>query len=159
MNLYQKGVADALGLKNVAMGNHKQLFYSKDLMKGFEGHWLERKLSTQNVADLLNVDRSTVHRWRAKGLLNGKKTGTRKEGWRKIIFWRHSLQDVESCLQRLQPRQPLDNPVAGKHWTVQEWEMLQNGIRPEYRSHQACRNMKHRLRKEGKLWTTISPTQ
>jgi len=150
MNLYQKGVSDAIGLREVAIGNHQQLFYPPDLKKGFGRHWLKRKLSTQNVADLLHVDRSTVHRWRAAGLLKGNKTGTRK-GWRKIIFWRHSLHDVEACLMRVTPRQALNNPVSGKSWTPQEIELLKKGVLPEYRSRQAYRNKKHRLREKGEL--------
>jgi len=149
MNAYQKGVSHVVGIE-VSIGNHQQLFYPPDLKWGYGAVWFRRKLSTQDISELMQVDPTTVHYWRVKGWLEGNRTGTRK-GWRKMTFWRHSLKDLEACCLKMQTRKQRGNPVEHKNWTPQEIELLQHGIQPEYRSRQACCNMRHRLRKKGEL--------
>lgn len=149
MTTYQLGVSHALGLE-ANVGTPKMLFYPPDQKWGYGAEWFRRKLSTQDVAELMQVDPSTVHEWRKKGWLDGTKTGTRK-GWRKIVFWRHSLKDLEQCCLKMLTRKQRGNQVEHKTWTPQEVEMLRHGIKPELRSRQACRNMKHRLRRKGLL--------
>jgi len=142
-------ISQVLGI-SANVGTPQQLFHPPDMKRGYGRYWFVRKLSTQDVAALMQVDPTTVHHWRQKGWLDGTKTGTRK-GWRKLVFWRHSLHDVETCVLKMQTRKRKGNPVEHKTWTPHEIVLLKNGTRPEHRSRQACRNMKHRLRKKGIL--------
>jgi hypothetical protein len=143
MNNFEKGVAAALGIP-VNIGTPKSLFYPPDMKNGYGAEWFRRKLSTQDIAKLMHVDPSTVHEWRKRGWLEGNKTGTRK-GWRKLVFWRHSLKDLEVCVLKMQRRPKYDPDIAYKWWTPQEIEILKRNEQPEGRSPQACRNKRHRL--------------
>jgi len=151
MNAYQQGVSHAIGMTEANVGTPNHLFYPPDLKNGYGSAWFRRKLSTRDVADLMHVDPTTVHSWRKKGWLEGNKTGTRVNGWRKIVFWRHSLKDVEACLLSMKTRKQRGNSVEHTTWTPQEIELLKHNEIPELRSRQACRNMKHRLRQKGEL--------
>lgn len=146
MNAYSQGVADALGVP-VAVGALKTLFHPSNYRHRVDSKYIQRRLSTWQVAELLMIDPSTVSRYRQLGWLTGKKSGHRR-GWRKYTFWRYSLKDVEECLLVRHTRKHPDNPIEHTTWTPQEIELLQHGIVPEGRSSQACRNQRHRIKRK-----------
>jgi transposase-like protein len=129
------------------VGTPDHLFYPANFRQRLPRDYTRRKLSTQDIADLMHVDRSTVHVWRKKGWLKGRR-GARRRGWQKWWYWRHSLKDLEDCLLVMQTRKHHGNPVEHTTWTPQERELVKNGIRPEGRSRLACRIKLCRLRKE-----------
>ena len=150
MNTYQFDDSAARRM-DLNVGTPDQLFYPANYKDRVDSDYIRRILSTQDIAVLMNVDPVTVHQWREKGWLKGRHGAWTQWKNLKVYYWRHSLKDLEDCLLVMQTRKHSGNPVEHKNWTPQEIDLLQHGIRPEYRSPQACRNKKHRLRKEGNL--------
>jgi hypothetical protein len=130
------------------IGTIEQIFHPLDLRRGFGHEWFRRKLSSDDIASLMSVDRTTVSLWRKKGWLKGK-CFVKKVGWRKVVYWRHSLGDLEACILKMSSRKQGRNPVEHKCWTPQELELCRQGICPEYRSRRAFYIMRSRQRKKG----------
>lgn len=64
----------------------------EDLKKNFEPKQPKEYLSRQEVAKMLSVDLSTIHNWRAKGILTAHQIGGR-------VFYLRT--DVENAIVKL----------------------------------------------------------
>jgi hypothetical protein len=148
MNAYQKGVSHALGI-DVNVGTKNHLFYPSNYKQRVSSRYIQRVLSSEDIATLMHVDPVTVRQWRVKGWLKGRRGAWRKYSNLKVYFWRHSLKDLEDCLLVMKTRKQGGNPVEHKKWTLQEKTMVARGSFPEGRSRRACYIMRSRLRKEG----------
>ena len=109
--------------------------------------YVRYKLSIQQAAELVHVHPDTVRSWIRAGRLNSRlfrgKDGNLIRKYRRI-----SLKDLANCIEQ---NDVSYHEIENTTWTPQEIVDLKHGIRPEYRSRQACRNMKHRLRRKGEL--------
>jgi hypothetical protein len=147
MNSYQLGVNHALGI-DANIGTPNMLFHPANFKGRLPAEYLRRKLSTQDIVTLLHINPSTVHIWRQKGWLKGRR-GAKRTGWRKFVYWRHSLKDLENCLMVMKTRKRRESAIEFTWWTPQEINILLQGEKPEGRSPLACRVMRCRLRKQG----------
>ena len=150
MNSYQAGVSHAIGI-DANIGTPDQLFNPANFRDRVSSRYIQRVLSTEDIAALMHVDPVTVRQWRLKGWLKGRHGAWRKYSNLKVYYWRYSLKDLEECLLVRQTRKRGDNPVEHTTWTPQEVEMCQHGICPEGRSRRAYYIKRTRLRKDGKI--------
>lgn len=146
MNAYQQGVSAVLGIP-ANVGTPDQLFFPSNFREREPAEYVRAVLTTQQIAELLHVDRSTVCVWRQKGWLKGRHGAKRQPNGLKFWYWRHSLKQVEDCLLVMQTRKRWNNPVEHTTWTPQEIETLLHGETPEGRSPIACRVKRCRVRK------------
>lgn len=151
MTAYEQGISDVLGV-DIRVGTKDHLFYPSNYKQRLNNdQYIQRILSTSDIAELMHVDVTTVRQWRLKGWLKGRRGAWRKYSNCKIYFWRYSLKDLEDCIMVMQTRKQGNNPIEYKVWTPQEIKLAKYGICPEGRSRRAYYIKRTRLRKEGKI--------
>lgn len=150
MDPFQRGVSLVLGI-DANIGTLDQLFNPANFKDRVSSRYIQRVLSTQDVANLMHVDPVTVRQWRIKGWLKGRHGAWRKYSNLKVYYWRYSLKNMEDCILIMKSRKRGGNPVEHKKWTPQEVEMCQQGICPDGRSRRAYYIKRTRLRKDKKI--------